>query len=247
MDWLLRALNGSRAGSTYEIKGEITIGRAGQIVVDDPRVSSLHARIKQDESGNWYLYDNRSKNGIRNAKGERIESLPLSLGVSFYIGEIQFEVVAGSASAAKAASVGPPAVEPKGSGAAESKKKKYWNDILAEYLENHTDALIDAEKSFRPLSPAVVLDFIKGVQVNSKWVIGYGPRRIGATMIDLPIWEPGAPDVCFELTPTDEGLLFKTKHPKVVQLNGKPVASQILRMGDNIRILETLIEVDFSE
>jgi hypothetical protein len=88
---------------------------------------------------------------------------------------------------------------------------------------------------------------VRGVQANSKWVLGFGPRKIGASSLDLPIWEPGAPAVCFEILPSSDGLIFKTAHPDIVLLNGAGVDSEVLRLGDTIRIMDTIIEVDFTE
>jgi len=85
------------------------------------------------------------------------------------------------------------------------------------------------------------------VQVNSKWTLGYGPRKVGPSVLDLPIWEPGAPAVCFELVPSGEGVVFKTNHPELVRINGEGLDSRVLHVGDTIRINETIIEVDFAE
>lgn len=125
--------------------------------------------------------------------------------------------------------------------------QRYWNDVLAEFLETHLSRFGDRPRPVSPLNPAVILEFVRGVQHNSRWVLGYGPRKIGARSLDLPLFEPTAPDVAFEIVPSPDGILFKTNHPKMVTLNGEGVDSRLLRVGDTIRINDTMIEVDFSE
>jgi hypothetical protein len=124
---------------------------------------------------------------------------------------------------------------------------KYWYEVLASFIEKNQDQIVNSRKALTPLSPALVLEFQRGAQLNTKWTIGYGPRKIGARCMDLPIFEPDAPDVCFEVIPTPQGVIFKTNHPDKVLLNGKKVDNKMLHVGDNIRINETIIEVDFIE
>jgi hypothetical protein len=155
----------------------------------------------------------------------------LTEGAKFWIGDSEFEVLSII-----------PEIKPK-----PAKNQRYWHEVLAEFLSHYTDKFKDRPRPMSPLDPALVLEFVRGTQVNSKWILGFGPRKIGSNSVDLPIWEPGAPAVCFEVLPSHDGLLFRTKHPDIVKLNGEEVDSQVLRMGDTIRILDTVIEVDFTE
>lgn len=241
MNIALKITSGPLEGQIFTVERAITIGRQGDIVLEDGKVSGVHAHISQSSSGTWVISDNESKNGIR-VNEIRVKAVALKPGVIFHIGSSAFEVI--STDPAKDASpteVTP--VEP----AKPKKKQKFWYEILIQFLTKHKDVFKDKARTLAPLEPALVLEFVRGVQINSRWIVGYGPRRLGPNCIDLPIWEPGAPNNCFEIHPTADGILFKTEHRDIVRLNNQAVDSRILRVGDTISIHETLIEVDFTE
>ena len=131
--------------------------------------------------------------------------------------------------------------------AAPEPAKRYWNDVLADFLEASLENFGERKRPVSALNPALVLEFVRGVQANSRWILGYGPRKVGAGSLDLPLFEPGVPGVCFEITPSPDGILFKTAHPNLVTVNGQSLDSRLLCVGDTIRIKETMIEVDFTE
>ena len=236
MNIALRVVAGPLIDQIFTIEKPITLGRQGDIVLEDAKVSGIHAHIAQSSSGKWILTDNESKNGIR-VNDIRVKALTLRPGVLFHIGENSFEVF----------SLDPPKAEPMVQPEPEKPKKKYWYEALAQFLDQNKDAFKDKAMPLVALEPALVLEFVRGLQMNSKWILGYGPRKLGPSRIDLPIWEPGAPEICFEIQPTAEGILFKTQHASIVRLNNQPIDSQLLRMGDTISIHDTLIEVDFTE
>ena len=95
------------------------------------------------------------------------------------------------------------------------------------------------------LEPALNLVFLRGLQAETSWTLGYGPRVAGPRSLDLPIYEPNAPDPCFEILPTATGIRFKSFHAEKVLLNGRSVQSEDLKHGDQITILNSLIEVEF--
>lgn len=226
----LKATAGPRKDQTFPLTDGLTIGRKGAIALEDGKVSSLHARVNQGEDGSFNLTDTNSKNGVR-VNGERVDRVALTEGARFWIGDSEFVVISLE-----------PQPKPK-----PAKNQRYWHEILTDFLDEHKDKFKDKPRNLTPLDPALVLEFVRGTQVNSKWILGFGPRKVGSGSVDLPIWEPGAPAVCFEILPSHDGLLFKTNHPDIVKLNGEEVDSQVLRMGDTIRILDTVIEVDFTE
>ncbi len=230
MTLALKALSGPQKDNTFPLVNGLTIGRQGAgIGLEDQKISSLHARVVQTGE-DWTIEDNNSKNGIR-IKGEKVATVSLVPGAKFYLGDSEFEVIAIK-----------PKEKPK-----PAKQQRYWHEVLSDFVKNNSPAFSDRPRPVSPLEPALVLEFVRGTQVNSKWVLGFGPRKIGAASLDLPIWEPGAPATCFEIVPTADGLVFKTARPDIVLLNGEGIDSRVLRMGDTIRILDTLIEVDFSE
>lgn len=228
----LRGLPGPQAGKIIQLSSGLTFGRSGDVKVADHKASSVHARILKLESGGWAIADNSSKNGTLIA-GQKIETAELHPGVVFYIGDQGFEVIEI-----------PPEAKAKVDRQAGA---KYWYEILAQLARDQRKKAKDTAVELIPLQPAVVLDFVRGPQNQSRWVLGYGPRRVGAASLDLTIIEPSAPAVCFELHPSAQGILFKTQHPEIVQLNRQAIDSQVLRVGDTIQINDTLIEVDFHE
>lgn len=232
----IKVVGGPLKDKVYPLTKPLTIGRQGDITLEDPTVSSVHARIEKGPAGEWILHDNGSKNGVK-VDDEKVQSMALKPGLTFHIGEHSFLIMA---LVEEKDAVAKPAPKPK-------KRQKYWYDALASFLKANKDAFKDGTRPLVPLEPAVVLEFVRGVQMNNKWVLGYGPRKLGPHSIDLPIWEPGAPEICFEIQPTADGILFKTEHPEVVRLNNEAVDSRLLHVGDTISIHETMIEVDFTE
>ena len=230
MKLALKAAAGPRKDETFPLADGLTLGRKGAIQLDDGKVSSLHARVNLAEDGAFVLKDTNSKNGVR-VNGEKVDQIALTEGARFWIGDSEFVVISLE-----------PAVKAK-----PAKNQRYWHEILTDFLSEQKDKFKDKPRNMTPLDPALVLEFVRGTQVNSKWILGFGPRKVGSQSLDLPIWEPGAPAVCFEIQPSFDGLLFVTNHPDIVKLNGQEVDSQVLRMGDTIRILDTVIEVDFTE
>jgi len=242
MGLAFKALNGVLQDEVFPLKPGMTMGRSGDVPLNDAKVSSLHAKVEQTEKGEWVLVDNNSKNGIY-YNGERLARIPLDPGVKFLVADLLFEVISyealdlGNDTEVAAPLPAPPP----------PRKAKYWHEVLGALIEGNLDTFHDEVLEVKPLEPALVLDFLRGVQVTSRWTLGFGPRKIGAASLDLPIWEPGAPAVCFEVIPTDDGLLFKTSHPGIVTINGQEVDSKVLHVGDKIQISETVIEVDFVE
>jgi hypothetical protein len=239
MNLAIRGLAGPLQNKVVHLTAALSLGRQGDIVVASPKVSSLHAHIRPSGDGKWLLEDNRSKNGTLVA-GARIQIVQLTVGLIFYIGDQGFEVI----EITKEPEAPPPTVP---TVAAATKAQKLWHEVIGNFLGASLDRFTDRHSPVSPFNPAVVLDFQRGIQVNSRWILGYGPRKIGASSLDLPIWEPRAPDLCFELIPSSDGTVFQTAYPDLVRLNRTEIDSRILHVGDTIQIFETLIEVDFTE
>lgn len=182
------------------------------------------------DDGAWYLVDNDSKNGLRVA-GEQKKRVALQVGTKILIGSYVYEVID----------------QPNAPAPARKPRARHWRDILIDFIGQGMAKIRNESRAAVSLHPAVVLDFIRGRQAETRWVLGYGPRRIGARSLDLPIFESDAPDTCFEILPTPDGISFKTDHPELVKLNGRPVTAEILHIADIIKIQDTEIEVDFIE
>lgn len=248
MSWVLTVVSGSRQGDTFPIRDGLSIGRKdADVALDDRRVSGLHAFVRGRGEGGWILHDNGSKNGVKDARGNPVTSLNLGPKSTFTVGETTFRVDLLEQRAPVRTT--PPAPEPAPARApvAPAESRRTWYDVLANFLTDHAPEFVDQPRPLVPFEPALVLDFVRGPQVSAKWILGYGPRRVGPAALDLPLWDAELPPVCFEIVPSKDGLIFRTEHRELVRLNGRPVDSDVLRMGDTIHIRETLIEVDFTE
>jgi FHA domain len=229
MALIIRAIDGPAKRQNYTLKAGFIIGRTkGDLIVpEDNKVSGKHAFVEQ-EDGALYLVDNKSKNGLKlnGFPATRIKLIP---GIQIIVGSYTYEII-------EIIETPPEQQKP---------RARYWYDILGSFLKKLLPSVQSRPKPIEPLHPAIVLAFVRGGQVETKWVLGYGPRQIGAKSLDLPIFEANAPDVCFEIIPTAEGISFRTEHPKVVQLNGQAIEQKILHIADVIYINNTQIEVDF--
>ena len=126
-----------------------------------------------------------------------------------------------------------------------------WSDEIKRVLEAQLLSICHRKKRLIVCNPLLNLRFQSGIQKPHHWVIGYGPRQVGRGSVDLTIWDPLAPDLCFSLHPrlgTDETttVLLKNYHPTKVIINHQHFSKKILEAGDRISFAETVIEVDFS-
>lgn len=228
----LVAKSGPSQGESWEVSDGLTFGRKGtSIHLADSKVSSQHARIALNEEGRFEVIDLASKNGLI-LNGEKVRRVPLEPGCEFEIGQTHFQVL----------EMGSRPEETK----APAKQKKKWNEVLVAFFRRNLFEFENQPRELLPLRPALVLDFLKGPQAETRWVLGYGPRRAGRLSVDLPILEAQASETCFEIFPSPDGIIFKALGPEV-RLNGRTVSSETLRIGDRIQIFDTELEVDFLE
>ncbi|MFJ9692991.1 FHA domain-containing protein [Kitasatospora sp. NPDC101183] len=86
---------GSLAGTTVALQGQtITLGRAhdSTIVLDDDYASSRHARIYQDQTGQWTVEDLGSTNGTYLDRQRLTAPTPLQPGTPIRIGRTVIEL-----------------------------------------------------------------------------------------------------------------------------------------------------------
>jgi two-component system, cell cycle sensor histidine kinase and response regulator CckA len=83
----LSVVEGPTVGQEFKLDGAATIGRSpdATVMVDDPGVSRLHARVRRGDPGSFEVEDLGSKNGTF-LNGTRIERAPVSLGDKIRVG-----------------------------------------------------------------------------------------------------------------------------------------------------------------
>jgi len=121
-----------------------------------------------------------------------------------------------------------------------------WRDILFKLIENaglRADNVINTK--IAAFNPPLRFRCVRGLDYGKTWILGYGPRIIGPKSLDLALKESAAPPICFEVSPQDSGVEFKTLFPQIVKLNGQELSSEILQDGDIIEIFNTQLVVAF--
>jgi pSer/pThr/pTyr-binding forkhead associated (FHA) protein len=127
----------------------------------------------------------------------------------------------------------------------EVKVKEEWHDILEQFSQDVLSEVKNQPQPISPFNPAVKLCFTRGIQVDTEWILGYGPRKIGSDEYDLTVFEPNAPETCFILFPTATGIKFQTQHSDIVFYNGSAVKECLVKAGDEVSIGDSLIRIEF--
>lgn len=217
---------GPRQGDQFRLLPGLTIGRSkGDIVLRDPKASTHHATVEAGPNGEFYLVDAGSANGIwvNEIKESRIL---LKSGVTLKIGSTILEVLEDYDLELSVS------------------ERDSWQGQLWGYFKSLASGQSITEKMIPSLfSPPIKLSFSRGPQTGEVWVVGYGPRKIGAGSLDLPIDDPSAPDFCFELIPDNQRVRFKTTRPDRIRLNDHAIESEILKDGDFILFGDNEIRV----
>lgn len=231
MKLLFRIISGSRTGDEFRVLPGVTLGRSkANINLKDPRASAQHAKVEDSPTGP-VLVDLNSSNGII-FYDQSVDRLPLSPGTKFTLGETIIEVVEDDGLSVEA---------PREKTSADTWQTSLQRNLkeVARNLENHP-------RLPQVVTPTIRLEFVQGSQAGTRWLVGYGPRQVGANTTEFSILEPDAPSVCFQIDAAETGVCWSTFHPDVVLLNNRSISSEILKDGDLITIYKTKIRVGFS-
>jgi len=228
----------------YKIVEGLTIGRSeGDVLVPDPTVSTKHAIFKySSKDKGWTIMDLSSRNGIM-CDGRRVRSLPITHGVKFMIGKAYFKIidiedtVARPINSAKKDAVEEVSVA--------TEVKPSWKEKIERLARGVERVVKNSPSSLSAFSPKISLKFVRGIQYPTEWTLGYGPREFGSDTPEHPLFEPDAPDTSFSLTPTTNGVVFKSFDSEKVLLNGRPTKTDIIKAGDEIEVLATKIIISF--
>lgn len=258
-------LEGPQKGKKWALQPNFVIGRLrGDIVISDSKISSRHAQIELGEKGELKLIDLGSTNGIK-ISGSKVSSIVLNPGLRLQLGntllEVQIDLDEDSKSEMPSQTRSSETEDHSLDGSISNKQLEatppsdriaakvplQWNEVLLDFIRSKRRKIKDFPKPLIAFDPPLILTFIRGLQFDTRWSLGFGPRLVGAESIDLPILEPGAPPLCFEILPSSTGPIFKTNSPDIVLYNGQPRENAPLKTGDMVSILDCQIKVEFDE
>ena len=232
----LEILDGPKGGVRFRLQEGMRIGRTtGEILLEDAKVSSMHAKVEKGARGGLVLVDQGSSNGLR-INGQKVKRVAMLPGVIFLVGKTTFKVIeVYSENPVEEAS--PMPAEP---------ERRHWKDVLLTEVPKLATRNLDSIMLVAAFRPALQLDFLEGVQLENQILLGYGPRRFGSDVLDIELQEPLCPPLAFEILSEDGEAVFRTQYPKLVLLNDEPVTTAALKEGDRIRIGQTLILISFA-
>ena len=234
---ILRVTSGPLEGRTFQVEENIILGRSkGNILLEDPKVSNPHAQIHK--SNNQYILKNlSSKRGIH-YQDKTVPLVILQPGVIFQLGSTVFQVDEAST---------------KQDFSSDSSVREFteenqeeMREPFIEQLESSLGILKDESKTLSFLENPIKLQFEKGVQKNVCWNISYLPRRIGSMEADLPLIDPHAPEVSFEIFLEKGKIIFFTHHKDIVLLNYQHTQKKPLKDGDLIIVGAAYIRVSMN-
>ena len=215
--FMLKALSGPVQGKTFRIKNGLRIGRTkGDVLLEDPSVSSLHAEINIYPNGKMMLSDKDSKNRILINEKTVIKSV-LEKGSKFTIGKTEFEVVFMMTA----------------------------EEILVQFMKKSFSSVKDSPVALKPFARAFELSFVSGLQKGQSYYVSYGPRFFGSESVDFPLFERSAPKKSFVVLPENNQARFVTKEPEIVCFNGKKIKKSLIQDGDYIVIGDTKLKFLF--
>ena len=224
----IEVIVGADLGSRFKVIEGLTIGRSGaDIVIKDPKISSMHAQFELDGKGMLCLMDLDSSNGLH-INGRRVKKVALIPGVIFEVGRTQFKVIVVEEEVA-----------------AFFTRKVTWRTIIQDNLASAADKADLDVQVFQSFSPTLRLQFIQGIQTDEEITLGYGPRRAGADSLDIELLDQDAPKEAFELIPVPGAVQLKVLAQGRVTLNKRSVTAEILGDGDLISVGDTVIKVTY--
>lgn len=224
----IEVTNGIYQGTRFRVEVGLTIGRAGaDIIIQDPKVSSVHAQFITDAKGHLMLLDLNSANGIYIGQ-RRVKKVALFSGVSFELGRTQFRVF-----------------EIEESEILNVSKIVTWRRNLRNYLHSLNFKQRLPPRNLKSFSPALKLIFVQGIQADQEIFLGYGPRSAGSKSLDIELQDELAPSAAFELHPQPGSVQLKILTPGRVTLNNKSVDAETLKDGDLISTGNTVIKVQY--
>ncbi len=221
---ILDSIDSASIGNIYEVSSGHVIGRArGNIILEDERISSVHAEIQMNNQGEMFLVDKDSRNGIK-VQGKRITKLLITPGTIFQVGNTLIEVFL-----------------------ANPKPKMISSEISQESLISQAKNIIEStEVKHKPLegmrffSSTLRLDVIQGLQLDQAWELEYGPYRFGSGCVGGILVGKNYPPEIFEITELNSKVVVRAlSKNRILSLNSIPIVNESLVENGDILSVET--------
>ncbi len=221
---ILDSTDAAAIGNIYEVLSGHIIGRSkGNIILDDERISSVHAEIQMNNQGELFLVDKDSRNGIK-VQGKRITKLLITPGTVFQIGNTLVEVIL-----------------------KQSKPKAVSSEVSQDNLIWQARSLIESiESKPTPVTEVIFftapvrLNVIQGLQLDQKWDVQYGPFKFGSGCVGGLLAGKNIPLEVFEIIESRSGIMVRplTKE-RILSLNSIPIISECLIENGDVLSIET--------
>jgi hypothetical protein len=224
INWTIKVIEGPLKGSTFPMSPGTSLGRfKAEINLEDPKASNIHAKIEETASGALILKDLNSTNGLK-FKGRKVKEVILASGIQVRLGQTLLEFLSQTE-------------------LVESPVDGHGQHILsflkAAKAELKKNALIDVT----PLAKILKFEFIKGLQVETVWHVGYAPRDFGPASGEFPLLESRLEGVCFSLVCEDNQAFLLVHDQANVSINGQKTKKHLLNDGDLITVGSAIIHV----
>ncbi|MES3037327.1 MAG: FHA domain-containing protein [Bdellovibrionota bacterium] len=226
MATLLEVLDEGIGRVFHRLNPGIKIGRSkGDIIINDPNISSLHAMVEMDNKQALILTDLDSANGLL-INGRKVKKIALLPGVTFQIGKTLLRIK--EVDEIEAERLAP----------LRSPQETFIEDLeMLSARTKHPEPLVP--KFFSSL---VELEFTAGIDAGKLWKLTYGPRTLGFLNMDLSVRDPSLQEVALEIYESDSGIVITNKSPNAL-LNDKVFTSSDVKSGDVITIGTTQMKL----
>lgn len=218
-------------GKKFAIRPGLSIGRKrGDILINDNKVSSLHASVEVEHNGDYVLRDQNSSNGTW-VSGKQVDKVLLVSGSTFQIGDFHFQVLEFSDEEIEKMGI----------------ELLDWRKGMSQMLKSIDYTKHEGRAVFylAPFAQALRLTFTHGPFLDQYITFGFGPRKVGYNQIDEEILDPQLPHEIFEITPLNNSAEIRNICGSQLFLNNKNFESEILKEGDVIRIATHQLKVSF--
>lgn len=211
---ILDSTDPSVIGKTIELKSGLIIGRAkGNLIIEDERISSVHAEIQINNQGEYFLVDKDSRNGIK-VQGKRITKLLLSMGTIFQIGNTLVETI-----------------NMQSSSSSKGLRTENFDDLNSQAVEIIENLDIFKFNTNKPMffETPIKMSVIQGIQLNQSWQIEYGPYKFGSGCVGGLLIGEMMPLEVFEVLEGPSGKIVRVlTTERIVKLNTIPLVTESL-------------------